>query len=130
VRSVDGLAAGLYHYDPLDDVIEVLPQAVGLDDLRAAIPWPEIEPALQGAALALIVAGMFWRNRFKYGQRGYRFVLLEAGHAAQNAMLAATALELGSVPVGGFYDAPLDHALGFDGLNEGALYAILLGRLP
>jgi SagB-type dehydrogenase family enzyme len=130
VRSVDGLGEGLYHYDPLDDVLEALPHAVRVDDLGPAIPWPEIEPALRGAALALIVTGMFWRNRFKYGQRGYRFVLLEAGHVAQNAVLAATALELGSVPVGGFYDAPLDRALGLDGLNEGALYAILMGRLP
>ncbi len=130
VRHVAGLDEGLYHYDPLDDVLEALPRAVRVDDLAPAMPWPEIERALRGAALALVVTGMFWRNRFKYGQRGYRFVLLEAGHAAQNAVLAATALELGSVPVGGFFDALLDRALGLDGLNEGSLYAILVGRLP
>jgi SagB-type dehydrogenase family enzyme len=130
VRDVDGLAPAFYHYDPLDDVLETLPRAVCLADIAPAMPWPELEPALAGAAVALIVSGVFWRNRFKYGQRGYRFVLLEAGHVAQNALLAATALELGSVPVGGFYDALLDGALGFDGLNEGAIYAILIGRLP
>ena len=51
---------------------------------------------------------MFWRTRFKYGLRGYRFALLEAGHVMQNAVLAAAALALPALPVGGFYDRRLD----------------------
>ena len=74
------------------------------------------------------ISGVFWRSRFKYGLRGYRFVLLEAGHAAQNLLLAATALGLASVPVGGFYDRELERLLQVDGVNESALYALSLGR--
>ena len=70
---------------------------------------------------------MIWRSRFKYGERGYRFALLEAGHAAQNMLLAATALALAALPLGGFYDRRLDELVGADGLDEATLYAIALG---
>jgi SagB-type dehydrogenase family enzyme len=70
---------------------------------------------------------MFWRSRFKYGQRAYRFTLLEAGHVAQNALLAAAALGLAAVPLGGFYDRKVDAFLGVDGLQEAALYLLPVG---
>jgi SagB-type dehydrogenase family enzyme len=70
---------------------------------------------------------MFWRTRFKYGQRGYRFTLLEAGHVGQNLVLAATALGLGSVAVGGFFDCRVEELLSVDGVNESALYAVAVG---
>jgi SagB-type dehydrogenase family enzyme len=74
------------------------------------------------------VAAVFGRTRFKYGLRGYRFALLEAGHVAQNVVLTATALGLAAVPLGGFYDRPTDEFLGLDGVNESTLYTIALGR--
>jgi SagB-type dehydrogenase family enzyme len=70
---------------------------------------------------------MFWRSRFKYGQRGYRFALLEAGHVVQNAVLAAAALGLAALPVGGFYDRRLDAVVGADGLDEASVYALTIG---
>jgi nitroreductase len=69
-------------------------------------------------------------SRFKYGLRGYRFVLLEAGHLAQNVLLVCEGLRLAAVPIGGFYDRPLDDLLGADGVNESILYAVCLGRRP
>jgi SagB-type dehydrogenase family enzyme len=71
---------------------------------------------------------MFWRSRFKYGQRGYRFTLLEAGHLVQNVVLMCAALDLAAVPIGGFYDRPVDMLLGADGVNESIVYAVCLGR--
>jgi SagB-type dehydrogenase family enzyme len=70
---------------------------------------------------------VFWRSRFKYGLRGYRFVLLEAGHAAQNALLAAAALALAAVPLGGFYDRRVDELIEADGVDESALYLVCVG---
>ena len=49
---------------------------------------------------APVVTAMFWRTRFKYGLRGYRFALLEAGHVVQNAVLAATAMRVAALPLG------------------------------
>jgi SagB-type dehydrogenase family enzyme len=123
---VDGLEEGLYHFDPPRSVLEVLSTgpspAAAL--LEASI-YPEI---VEPAAATLLVTAMFWRSRFKYGLRGYRFALLEAGHVAQNALLAAVALGLGAAPLGGFYDRAVDEVLGVDGVNESVLYAICLGE--
>ncbi len=61
---------------------------------------------LDGAAALLVVSAVFWRSRFKYGLRGYRFALLEAGHAVQNAVLAATAPRFGSPIPGRYFSRP------------------------
>jgi SagB-type dehydrogenase family enzyme len=119
------LAGGLYHYDPLRDVLELL----GSGEQRAAfaqtLPMRELA---ERCAIALVVSAMFWRSRFKYGQRGYRFTLLEAGHVVQNVLLAAEALELAAVPVGGFFDRKVAELLDIDGVNEAPLYVVPIGR--
>jgi SagB-type dehydrogenase family enzyme len=125
--AVLGLAAGLYHFDPFGNALEQLELGDFRSSLGAAAPMPE--PILTSACV-LIVSAMFWRTRFKYGQRGFRFALLEAGHLAQNVLLAAEALDLGSLPVGGFFDARVDDLLRIDGVNESALYLLPIGRKP
>jgi len=121
--DVGGLTPGLYHYDPLADALEVV--RLGRPPVAATTPFAET--AGQAAAVVL-VSGMFWRSRFKYGLRGYRFVLLEAGHLAQNVLLAATALGLGAVALGGFYDRRADELIGVNGVDESTLYLICVGR--
>jgi SagB-type dehydrogenase family enzyme len=73
------------------------------------------------------MTAMFWRSRFKYGLRGYRFALIEAGHVMQNAVLAAAALGIAARPLGGYYDRLLDALVGADSLDEASVYALLLG---
>jgi SagB-type dehydrogenase family enzyme len=125
---VQDLEPGLYHFDPLRHVLEACsPAASPLEVLTDAAIYPEI---VAGCSATVLVTGMFWRSRFKYGLRGYRFVLLEAGHLAQNVLLACEGLRLAAVPLGGFYDRPLDDLLGADGVNESILYAVCLGRRP
>lgn len=122
-RKVDGLEPGLYHLDPLDELLECV--ADGQVSIAATTPYAEIAAE---AAAVFIVSAMFWRSRFKYGLRGYRFVLLEAGHLAQNVLLAAAALELAAVPLGGFYDRRVDGLLGVNGVDESSVYLICIGR--
>jgi SagB-type dehydrogenase family enzyme len=122
---VDALEPGLYHFDPLRRVLEYVRTGDLTDDVAAAAIYPE---PTTGCAALILITGLFWRTRFKYGLRGYRFALLEAGHAAQNILLAATASELASVPLAGFYDARLEAVLGLDGVEESVLYAVAVGR--
>jgi len=123
-RSLSDVAPGLYHFDPFAHRLERLREVVPEPELAAAL----VEPALlEGTAALLAITAVFWRTRFKYGQRGYRFALLEAGHVVQNALLAAAACGLPSLPVGGFYDRDLDRVLDVDGLDEASLYVVLLG---
>jgi SagB-type dehydrogenase family enzyme len=121
--TVADLERHVYHFHPFRRRLTSL----------GPFAWHELRDALvdvaildQAAALVVVTA-MFWRTRFKYGQRGYRFALIEAGHAVQNMALAAAELDLPTLPVGGFYDRRLDRLVGADGLDEAAVYAVVLG---
>ncbi len=126
-RRVEGISAGVHRYDP---------ERHALEEQELGDPWPALEAAcplsglLRGGAAAVLVLAVFGRTRFKYGQRGYRFALLEAGHVGQNAVLAASALGLAALPLGGFYDAQVDALVGADGLEESVVYGIVLGGSP
>jgi SagB-type dehydrogenase family enzyme len=121
--AVSGLEERLHHFDPLRGCLELL-GPVRRAQLAPLTPYPEL---VADASVVVFVTATFWRSRFKYGQRGYRFALLEAGHVAQNLLLAATALGLASVPLGGFFDRQVNDLLGVDGLHEAALYVIPAG---
>jgi SagB-type dehydrogenase family enzyme len=124
VLRVEALQPGLYHFDPLASTLET--RRVGLVADELARLSTDAEIASSCAAL-LLVAAIFGRTRFKYGLRGYRFALLEAGHVGQNVLLASSALRLAAVPLGGFYDRLTDAFLGLDGVNESAVYMIAVG---
>ncbi|HET7045811.1 MAG TPA: SagB/ThcOx family dehydrogenase [Gaiellaceae bacterium] len=125
--EVAGLPSGLYHFDPLRHVLECLQRR----DLRSELSRAAVhEDVIATAGAVVVVSAMFWRSRFKYGQRSYRFALLEAGHVVQNLLLTAAALGLGAVPIGGFYDRRLDDLLAIDGVNESAVYSAVVGALP
>jgi SagB-type dehydrogenase family enzyme len=79
-------------------------------------------------SLILFLTAVFERSTFKYGARGYRFVLLEAGHVAQNINLVATALGMGCVNLGGYYDRRIDDLLNLDGVTHSTVYMIALGE--
>jgi SagB-type dehydrogenase family enzyme len=122
-QRVETLVPGLYHFDPLRAALERLRQLDG-DELAGLTPYDEL---LVPSAAVVTISAVFWRSRFKYGARAYRFALLEAGHVAQNVLLAATALGLAACPVGGFYDRRVDTFLGIDGLYEASLYLVPVG---
>jgi SagB-type dehydrogenase family enzyme len=120
---VCGLECGVYHFHPFHSQLNRI----------GAPPWSAVRAALvdgnilDEAAALLVVTAVFPRSQFKYGQRGYRFALLEAGHAVQNALLAAADLGLPALPLGGFYDRRLDEIVGADGLDEASVHAVVLG---
>ncbi len=128
VRNLEGVEPGVYHYDPLRHALETAVDADPDESLRETIIRLPGLPDLAGScAVAFFVAGIFWRTRFKYGQRGYRWALIEAGHVGQNLILAAEALGLAAVPYGGFWDRRVDALLGLDGVNESVVYSLLAG---
>jgi SagB-type dehydrogenase family enzyme len=123
VLAVERIEPSVLHYDPFRHRLSRL-DALGPDSARRAV----VDGGLvDRAAAILVVTSLFWRSRFKYGARGYRFALLEAGHLVQNAILAAAALDLPALPLGGFFDRRLDALVRADGIEESSVYALLLG---
>jgi SagB-type dehydrogenase family enzyme len=80
------------------------------------------------ASVLIFVTALFERACFKYGDRGYRFALMEAGHVAQNVDLTAVGLDLTVLNMGGFYDRDLDSVLGIDGVEHSTLYVLAIGE--
>ena len=121
--AVNGLDRGIYHFNPFRLRLARL-APFSCSDVRAALVDPSI---LDHASALVVVTAVFARSRIKYGLRGYRFALLEAGHVIQNAVLAATELGLPALPLGGFYDRLLDGLVGADSLDEATVHAFVLG---
>lgn len=122
----ESLQKGTYHYDPLRHALEELE----LRDADAQLADVHLYPELATAAVLLVVTGVFGRSRFKYGLRGYRFTLLEAGHVLQNVVLAATAMKLTAIPVAGVDDRALERLLRIDGVDESVVYCAAIGCAP
>lgn len=125
VRAVSGVVPGVHHYVPLHQ---------GLEALRDnAVPRAFVEYLFMGqpyaaeASAVVVVTGVPERSLCKYGDRGYRYMLLEAGHCLQNLNLAATVLGRGSCNLGGFFDDELAALLRADVEEEIPLYAAALG---
>ncbi len=121
--AVASLEPSLYHFRAKQAELQRL-RTLPRSDLAAAFVQTN---ALEAAAAVILVAAVFPRTTFKYGERGYRFALLEAGHVAQNVNLAAAALSLPAANIGGFFDRELEALLELDGVESSVLYAIAVG---
>jgi SagB-type dehydrogenase family enzyme len=119
-----GFPSGLYHYSPAEDNVRLLRSG----DLSHRLGPALVSPALATeASLLVFVTAVFGRTVFKYGDRGYRFILLEAGHVAQNLNLAAAGLGLSCINLGGFFDRQVDDLLDLDGLTHSTVYMVAIG---
>ncbi len=123
--SVTGLHEGVYHYEVEGNTLELLRSGQFRQDIYQITHRQEM--VLQ-SAVAILMTAMFRRTKVKYGERGYRYVLLDAGHLAQNLYLESTALGLGCATVGGFIDDKANDLLGVDGLDESVVYMAVVGR--
>lgn len=119
---VDGFAPGIYHYLPATHQLEEL-EGSGLASITNSLA----DDWMREAAMLVAVSAVFERNFRKYGQRGYRDVLIEAGHLGQNLALAAAALELGWCGAGAYLDDVVNPTLGLDGVDEAIVALHLLG---
>lgn len=125
-RVVQGVEPGLYHYAPLHHALEHLTSVTLSNALISQIFMNQ--PYLANAAAIVVTTAVVERLLHKYGDRGYRYVLFEAGHVAQNMCLVCAGLPLGALPVGGFFDGYLGELLGLDLESEPILYALGLGH--
>jgi SagB-type dehydrogenase family enzyme len=126
VHHVAGLEAGLYHYAVAGHALERL----RLGDLRTELVVAGIGQDMLGQAqVCVVLSAIFQRTRWRYRERAYRYILLEAGHIGQNLYLTATALGLSACAVGAFLDDNLNELLGLDGEAEAALYLIPIGKV-
>lgn len=124
VRAVEGLARGLYHFRPLAFDLELFqPGDFGRSLAEAALG----QRMVAEAQVVFIWTAVVERSKWKYRQRAYRYIYLDAGHIAQNLYLAGTAAGIGICGVGAFFDDQVNSLVGVDGTGETALYLASAG---
>lgn len=123
---VEGIDPCWAHYDARGHALECLRPLPSGQDFAAALG--DRTGVTPHAAVIVLCSIVPTRSIVKYGYRGYRFALLEAGMVMFALDLAATALGLGTLHWGGFFDAQVDAWLGLDGASESAVACLLIGR--
>lgn len=121
---VASLHQRIYHYAPSAHALEELVCMSGLPKHSDIVL--EHDTSTNPAALILIT-GLWGRNYPKYGEFAYRLALLEAGHSAQNILLAATALSVKARPYGGVFTEKVNKMLDLERHTEDAIYSIIIG---
>lgn len=127
VTRVDGIEPGLYHWELPEQRLALLgrDEAVGRRAAAACLG----QAMCAEAACVVMWTAVFERTLSKYGERGMRYVYLDAGHAGQNLQLAATALGLGSCNIGALFDDEMNALLGVDGQAESIVYVTTVGPI-
>jgi SagB-type dehydrogenase family enzyme len=122
--KVEGVESGIYHFNALEFLLEEIRTDVsGKEVARTALDQGFIA---KGAA-TFIWSAVFRRNMSKYGNRGVRYIFMDAAHICQNLLLGAEHLGLAACPVGAFYDDELNGLLHLDGQEESVLYLAVVG---
>lgn len=124
-NSIENYPDGIYHYNPSTNQIRLLSKGDKNGKISEAFVQSEL---INNSSLIIFITAVFQRSIFKYSDRGYRFILIEAGHVAQNINLVSRCLELGCVNLGGFFDRQIDELLGLDGVNHSTIYAVAVGK--
>lgn len=124
VNKVEGLDPGLYHYGVREHALELLEKGnLGEKLMHAGL----MQPVIRDSAVTFIWSAMIKRSRWKYGQRSYRYIYLDAGHIAQSVVMAAESLEMGCCLIGAFFDDEVNEVLKIDGEDETVVYMCAAG---
>lgn len=124
-KDIEGFPAGLFRYVPQGHELHPLKKGSISAPLRESALGQQ---ALEEAPSVFVITAVYSRTTKVYGERGVRYVHMEAGHAAQNLCLMAASLGLGSVVIGAFDDEAVHTLLGLPEA-ERVLYLIPAGEI-
>ena len=128
VNRVQGLEPGLHRFLATSHRLALLPAP---EDVSARA----VKAALGQQMIARSAATFIWvavpeRMTWRYGERGYRYLHLDAGHVAQNLCLAAESIGAGACVIGAFADEEMNELLGLDGESQFVIYLASVGKRP
>ena len=124
IGNAEGAAPGVYVYEPAS---HTLTRVMDGDQRQSLAQAALGQASVKQGAIDIVITAVYEKTTVKYGERGIRYVHMEAGHAAQNICLQAVVLKLGTVTVGAFDDENVQKALGLPA-DEVPLYIIPAGN--
>jgi SagB-type dehydrogenase family enzyme len=126
VNRVEGLQPGLYRYIALEHALLELsaPPEIQHTLYQACLDQSQITSSAVTFFWVAVVERMYWR----YGERGYRYLHLDAGHVCQNLCLAAEGIGGGVCEIAAYEDDAVNAALGLDGVEQFVIYLATVGK--
>ncbi len=125
-NNVEDIEKGVYHYNIKNHSLEEIKLgSFGVNLAHAALD----QEMCADASVVFIWTAVFRRSKWKYSQRAYRYIYLDAGHIAQNLALAAASIACGSCQVGAFFDDEVNSIVDIDGIEESAI-CLSVGGYP
>lgn len=122
IGNVENIENGIYHYDGVRHLIKLIKKG----DFRKELAIKSYKQMfIADASFIIVISADFKKTTSRYGDRGYRYVYMEAGHSGQNIHLVASSLRLGTVMIGAFDDKGVKDVLGID---EEVLYLCPVGK--
>ncbi len=123
--NVENMKPGIYHYNVKEHALEILKKGYFK---RSFIKITNYQNWIKDASILILISAVFRRMTIKYKNRGYRYVLFESGHMAQNFYLESENLDLKCCAIGGFLDNKVNELLDLDGVNESVIYILAIGE--
>ena len=126
INRIENMKPGLYRYISLEHAL--LPIKVS-DEIAAKVAEACLQQnQVTNSAVTFIWVVVTERMYWRYGERGYRYLHLDAGHVCQNLYLAAEAIQSGVCAIAAFDDDELNKVLELDGEKQWAIYCGALGK--
>jgi SagB-type dehydrogenase family enzyme len=126
VNNVESLKPGLYKFIALEHKLVMLssPENVANVITKGCLE----QNFVKTCAVTFIWTADVYRMAWRYGQRGYRYLHLDAGHVCQNLYLAAETINCGVCAIAAFEDKVLNSILNLDGENKFVIYLATAGK--
>jgi SagB-type dehydrogenase family enzyme len=123
-QDIEDLTLGVYHYDIVSHGLRKINNVdLGGEDISRMVGYR----FAQKAKFAVIFTACFSRSTSKYGERAYRYILVEAGGVMQNFSLVASSLSIDSSSIGAVADDIVEPLLGIDGSSEAIVHSMFFG---
>lgn len=127
VNNVTGLRPGLYRYIALEHKLLTVKLDPTLTDKLVRASGNQL--FIRHSAVTFIWSTTIYRMKWRYGERGYRYIHLDAGHVCQNLYLAAQAVESGVCAIAAYDDDELCKLLSLDGEERFVVYLATVGKV-
>jgi SagB-type dehydrogenase family enzyme len=124
-NNVEELKEGIYHYNIKNHLLE----EIALGNFGEKLAHAALDQEMcADASIVFIWTAIFRRSKWKYSQRAYRYIYLDAGHIAENLALAVASITCGSCQVGAFFDDEINSIVGIDGTEESSICLSVVGH--
>ncbi|AKB86063.1 SagB/ThcOx family dehydrogenase [Methanococcoides methylutens] len=125
-NNVEGLEKGVYRFLPIEHKLLAIriDSNIGRSITAACLD----QEFVKESAVTFIWTALAYRMTYRYGQRGYRYLHLDAGHVCQNLYLSALSIDCGVCAIAAFMDDEMNNILGIDGKEEFTIYVATLGK--